>query len=140
MALEAACQAVDLRVRSELLRNDAEAAIGALTKGSTRPPPMQHQAVLLNRIAYHQELDLLLTHVAGLALVEEGVDVSSRAGTRFGPDANLEHVLGPRIRDRLWDSIESLVSPLGWKGTIDLFSSKSNSSAQLVCGAGGRDH
>ena len=133
LALEAACQAVDLRVRFGLLRNDAEAAIGALTKGSTSSPPMQRQAVRLNRVSYRQELDLLLAHVPGLALVEEGIDGASRAGAQFGPDANLEHVLGPRVGDGLWGTIESLVAPLGWKVTIDLFASECNSRAQRYC-------
>ena len=133
LALEAACQAVDLSVRYGLLRNDAEAAIGALSKGSTSSPPMQRQAVRLNRVAYRQELDLVLAHVPGLALVEEGIDGASRSGSQFGADANLEHVLGPRVSDRLWDLIESLLAPLGWKVTIDLFASESNARAQRYC-------
>jgi hypothetical protein len=73
LAVEAACQAVDLRVRVGLLRNDAEAAIAALTKGSTGSAPMQRQAARINHVAYNNELDLILTHVPGLALVEEGI-------------------------------------------------------------------
>ena len=142
MALEAACQAVDLRVRFGLLRNDAEAAIGALIKGSTSSPPIQRQAVLFNQVSYSQELDLLLAHVPGLALVEEaqeGIVRSSRAGTQFGPDANLELVLGPQVGDGLWGSIESLVAPLGWKGTIDLFVQCPRTAVlQPVSGTGGR--
>ena len=79
------CQAlaVDLRVLYGLLRNDAEAAIGSLTEGSTSSPPMQRQAVRLNQVAYQQELDLLLADVPGLALVEEGIDCASRSGSQF---------------------------------------------------------
>ena len=140
LALEAACQAVDLRVRLGLLRNDAEAAIGALAKGSTRPsarsrravtgsPEMQRQAVRLNRVARANELELVLTHVPGLALVEEGIDGASRSGSHFGPDANLAHVLGPRIGDGLWSTILSLLAPLRWTVTVDLFASESNARA-----------
>ena len=136
LALEAACQAVDLRVRFGLLQNVAEAVVGTLIKGSTSSPPIQRQAVLFDRVSYCQELDLLLAHVPGLALVEEaqeGIVRSSRAGTQFGPDANLEHVLGPWVSDGLWGWNESLVAPLGWKVTIDLFASESNSRAQRYC-------
>ena len=130
LAMEAACQAVDLRVRVGLLRNDAEAAIAALSKGSTGSAPMQRQAVRLNRVAYNNELDLILTHVPGLSLVEEGVDGASRAGTHFGPDANLAHVLGPRVSDGLWASISSLLEPLRWRVTVDLFATESNARAE----------
>ena len=92
---------------------------------------MQRQAVRLNRVSYRQELDLLLAHVPGLALarVGEGIDGASRPGAQLGPNANLEHALGPRVGDGLWGSIESLVASLGWKVTIDLFASESNSCA-----------
>ena len=126
LAMEAACQAVDLRVRVGLLRNDAEAAIAALTKGSTGSAPMQRQAVRLNRVAYTNDLDLILTHVPGLALVEEGIDGASRAGSHFGPDANLANVLGPRVSDGLWASITSLLEPLRWRVTVDLFATEAN--------------
>lgn len=129
LALQAACQAVDLRVRFGLLRNDAEAAIGALAKGSTGSPDMQRQAVRLNRLAYEHELDLLLMHVPGLALVEEGIDGASRAGTHFGSDANLAHVLGPRVGNDLWATIRSLIAPLRWEVTVDLFATESNARA-----------
>lgn len=129
LALQAACQAVDLRARFGLLRNDAEAAIGALSKGSTSSPEMQRQAVRLNRLAYENELDLLLTHVPGLSLVDEGIDGASRTGTHFGPDANLAHVLGPRIGDGLWATIQALLAPLGWRVTVDLFATESNARA-----------
>ena len=100
---------------------------------------MQRQAVRLNRVAYRQELDLLWAHAPGLALVEEGIDGASRAGTQFGPDANLELVLGPQVGDGLWGSIESLVAPLGWKGTIDLFVQCPRTAVlQPVSGTGGR--
>jgi hypothetical protein len=111
LALEAACQAVDLRVRLGLLRNDAEAAIGALAKDSTGSPEMQRQAVRLSQVARANELELVLTHVPGLALVEEGIDGASRSGSHFGPDANLAHVLGPRFGDGLWSTILSRSLP-----------------------------
>ena len=129
LALRAACQSVDLRARFGLLRTDAEAAIGALAKGSSSSPVMQRQAVRLNRISYEHELDLLLMHVPGLALVEEGIDGASRSGTHFGPDANLAHVLGPRVSEALWATIESLLAPLRWRVTVDLFATESNARA-----------
>jgi hypothetical protein len=67
----------------------AEAAIAALTKGSTGSAPMQRQAVHLIRIACENKLDLILSQVQGLALVEEGINGASRAGTHSGTDANL---------------------------------------------------
>ena len=73
---------------------------------------------------------MVLAHVPGLALAEEDIDGASRSGSQFGLDTNLEHVLGPRVYDRLWDSIESLVFPIGWKVTIELFARESNSCAQ----------
>jgi len=79
LALKAACQAVDLRVCLGLLRIDAEAAIGALAKGSTGSPEMQRQAVRLNRVACTNELELVLAHVPGLALVEAGINADSTA-------------------------------------------------------------
>ena len=130
LALEASCAALDLRGCFGLLANDAEAAIGALRKGSTRSPPMQRQAVRLNRAAYRNDLDLLLFHVPGLALVEAGIDGASRDGTTFGEDANLSHVLGPRVCDQLWNDIAGLIRPLGWVITIDLFASESNARAE----------
>ena len=45
LALEAAAQVLDLRGRIGLLRNDAEAAIAALRKGSTQSGPMQRSAL-----------------------------------------------------------------------------------------------
>ena len=129
LSFEAACQAVDLRACFGLLRNDAEAAIGALAKGSTGSPAMQRQAVRLNRAAYGVEADLLLAHVPGLALVEEGIDGASRTGDHFGSDANLAHVLGPRVGDTLWSTIQSLIAPLRWKVTVDLFATESNARA-----------
>ncbi len=128
--MEAACQAVDLRVRVGLLRNDAEAAIAALTKGSTGSTPMQRQAIRLNRVAYANELDLILIHMPGLALVEEGINGASLAGSHFGPDANLANVLGPRVSDGLWASITSLFEPLRWRVTVDLFATEANARAE----------
>jgi hypothetical protein len=116
-------------LRVGLLRNDAETAIAALTKGNTGSAPMQRQAVRLNRVAYNNELDLILMHVPGLSLVEEGIDGASRTGTHFGPDANLAHVLGPRVSDGLWASIMSLLEPLRWRVTIDLFATETNARA-----------
>ena len=69
-------------------------------------------------MAYLNDLDLLLFHVPGLALIETGIDGASREGTTFGEDANLAHVLGPRVSDQLWNEIVGLicciVRPLGW--------------------------
>jgi hypothetical protein len=129
LAMEAACAHADLRGCFGLLVNDAEAAVGALPKGSTKSPPMQRQAVRLNRVAYTNDLDLLISHVPGTALVESGVDGASRDGVVFGEDVNLQHVLGPRVSDGLWADIVRLIQPLEWNITIDLFASESNARA-----------
>ena len=133
LALEAASQAVDLRVRFGLLRNDAEAAIGALIKGSTSSPPMQRQAVRLNRVSYRQELDLLPAHVPGLAWSRRASTVLREPERSLDPTPTWSTCSGPRVGDGLWGSIESLVAPLGWKVTVDLFASESNSHAQQYC-------
>jgi hypothetical protein len=78
LALEAAAQVLDVRGRIGLLRNDAEAAIAALRKGSTQEP-MQRSALRASRLCARLDLDLLPWHVPGMQLVEEGVD-GPRAG------------------------------------------------------------
>ncbi len=59
LALEAAAQFLDLRGKIGLLRNDAEAAIAALKKGSSQSAPMQMSALRSSRLCARLDLDLL---------------------------------------------------------------------------------
>ncbi len=115
LALEAAAQALDLRSTIGLLRNDAEAAVAALRKGSTQSEPMQRSALQASRLCARLDLDLLLWHVPGMQLVEEGVDGASRGGLQFREDANLESVVGPAVSDGLWSRIKVAVAEAGWR-------------------------
>jgi hypothetical protein len=63
-----------------LFRNDAEAAIAALCKGSYQSPVMQRSAVRLNLLLFQLDVVPRMWHVPGLALVAEGIDGASRAG------------------------------------------------------------
>jgi hypothetical protein len=49
LAFEAFAQAVDIRGRTCVLRNDAAAAVAAFRKGSTQSPQMQRCALRLDR-------------------------------------------------------------------------------------------
>ncbi len=59
LALETAAQTIDLRGKFSLLRNDAEAAIAALRKGSSQSAPMQRSALRTSRLCARLDLDLL---------------------------------------------------------------------------------
>lgn len=89
LALGGFAQAVDVRGRTCVLRNDAAAAIAAaiasFRKGSTQSPQMQRCALEVDRAAAGADVDLMLLHVPGLNLVAEGSDGASRAGADFGP-------------------------------------------------------
>lgn len=130
LALEAAAQVLDLRGRIGLLRNDAEAAIAALRKGSTQSGPMQRSALRASRLCARLDLDLLLWHVPGMQLVEEGVDGASRGGRHFGEDANLGSVVGPAVSDGLWSRIGAAVAEVGLEVTVDAFATESNRRAR----------
>ena len=130
LALEAAARVLDLRGMIGLLRNDAEAAIAALRKGSTQSGPMQRSALRVSRLCAEMDLDLLLWHVPGSQLVEEGVDGASRGGQHFGEDANLESVVGPAVSDGLWNRIRAAAAGVGLVVTVDAFASESNRRAQ----------
>ena len=125
LALEAAAQAVDLRCRTGLFRNDAEAAIAALRKGSSSAP-MQSGALRFARLCAELDIDTVIHHVAGLKLVEEGVDGASRGGDHFGNDANLDSTLGPSVSSSLWSQICSALEIIGWRVTVDAFATESN--------------
>ncbi len=58
-------------------------------------------------------VDLLLCHVPGMQLVEEGVDGASRGGLHFGEDANLDSVVGPAVSD---DSLSRIRAEVGGDG------------------------
>ena len=125
LALEAAAQAVDLRCRTGLFRNDAEAAIAALRKGSSSAP-MQSCALRFARLCAELDIDAVIHHVAGLQLIEEGVDGASRGGDHFGDDANLDSTLGPAVSPSLWSQICSALAIIGWRVTVDAFATESN--------------
>ncbi len=128
LALEAAAQAVNLRGLTGLLRNDAEAAIAALRKGSSSAP-MQSCALRFARLCAALDIDTVLHHVAGLQLITEGVDGASRGGDHFGTDANLESTLGPSVSSSLWSQISSALMTIGWRVTVDAFATESNRRA-----------
>ena len=130
LALEAAAQMLDVRGRYALLRNDAEAAIGALRKGSTQSGPMQRSALRCSRLSAKLDVDLLPWHVPGMALVTEGVDGASRGGSHFGSDENLESALGPAVSDGLWEVIKAAAAGAGWKITVDAYATESNRRAE----------
>ena len=90
LATECAAQHIDLRGRMILFRNDAEAAILALTKGSFASPLMQRSAVRLNRLLFRLDVLPLYRHVPGLTLVHEGVDGASRGGGCHGWRATID--------------------------------------------------
>jgi hypothetical protein len=69
LATESAAQQVDLRSSVVLFRNDAEAAIAALRKGSFQSSVMQRSAMRLNRLLYQLEVVPRMWHVPGLVLV-----------------------------------------------------------------------
>lgn len=133
LALEAACARVALGGMVGIFRNDAAAAIGALRKGCSKSAVMHDAARRFNRVCAREDIDPLLWHVSGLRLVEEGIDGASRGGTDFGPDANVESVLGPRATDALWERIRQAAASAGWAVTIDLFASAANARAARFC-------
>ena len=134
LALEAALQLHPwLHGRIGFFRNDAEAAVAALRKGSTSSPPMQAGSLRFSRLCAGSDIDPLCMHVPGLALIAEGIDGASRSGTSFGQDANLEHVAGPCVTDQLWGRIAQAVGLCGLRVTVDLFASESNKRAERYC-------
>jgi len=132
LASECAAQLEDLRGAVILYRNDAEAAIAALSKGSFASPTMQRSAVRLNRLLF--DLDVLprFWHVPGLTLVNEGIDGASRGGGVLG-DVCVDAVAGPAVKDDLWAKIETELGRHGWRATIDLFASACNARCQRYC-------
>lgn len=132
LATESAAQQVDLRGSLILFRNDAEAAIAALSKGSFQSTVMQRSAMRLNRFLYELDVVARMWHVPGLALVAEGIDGASRNGGELG-DECVDAVAGPAIRDELWDRIGAELRRLGWRVTIDLFASASNARCRRYC-------
>jgi len=132
LATECAAQHVDLRGGMILFRNDAEAAISALTKGSFASPVMQRSAVRLNRLLFRLDVLPRFWHVPGLTLVEEGVDGASRGGGVLG-DVCVDMVVGPAVKDELWARIETELRRHGWRVTIDLFATASNARCPRYC-------
>lgn len=132
LATESAAQQVDLHGSVVLFRNDAEAAIAALRKGSFQSPVMQRSAVRLNRLLFSLDVVPRMWHVPGLALVAEGVDGASRGGGDLG-DECVDYVLGPAVGDELWEEIETVLRRIGWGVTIDLFATASNARCARYC-------
>ena len=132
LATESAAQRVDLRGSLILYRNDAEAAIAALNKGSFQSPVMQRSAVRLNRLLFELDVVPRMWHVPGLALVAEGIDGASRGGGDLGDDC-VDAIVGPAVSDDLWGRIEEELQKLGWRVTIDLFASASNARCERFC-------
>ena len=127
LAFEAFVQAVDVRGRYCILRNDAAAAIASFRKGSPKSPQMQRCALRLSRAAASANVDCLPWHVPGLTLVAEGIDGASRGGSELGADANVEAILGPAVDDGLWLTVSRAVEAAGWQRvTVDAFASESN--------------
>ena len=110
LATECAAQHVDLRGGMILFRNDAEAAISALTKGSFASPVMQRSAVRLNRLLFRLDVLPRFWHVPGLTLVEEGVDGGSRGGGVLG-DVCVDMVVGPAVKDEMWARSARMAGP-----------------------------
>ena len=135
LALEAALQLRHPRLDGRLgfFRNDAEAAISALRKGSSSSPPMQAGSLKFARLCAGAGVDPLCMHVPGLALVAEGIDGASRSGTTFGKDANLDSVVGPSVSDSLWAKIAGAAQRCGLRVTVDLFATESNRRAERYC-------
>jgi hypothetical protein len=132
LAMESASQQLDLRGSLILFRNDAEAAIAALSKGSFQSPVMQSSAVRLNRLMFRLDILGRMWHVPGLALVAEGIDGASRGGGELGEDC-VEAVLGPAVSDGLWEIIVAELRLVGWRVTVDLFASASNARCERYC-------
>jgi hypothetical protein len=134
LALEAALQLYPrLQGRLGFFRNDADAAVAALRKGSTSSRPMQAGSPYFSRLCAGSDIDPLCMHVPGLALIAEGIDGASRSGTTFGQDANLEHVAGPCVTDQLWGRIVGAAELCGLRVTLDLFATESNRRAERYC-------
>ena len=123
----------ELGGRLGFFRNDADAAVAALRKGSSGSAPMQDGALRFSRLCARADIDPLCMHVPGLTLVAEGIDGASRSGGAFGSDANLEHVIGPSVSDGLWDRIVEAVRACGLRVTVDLFATESNRRTARYC-------
>jgi hypothetical protein len=129
LAFDAFLMAADVQGLFCILRNDAEAAMGALRKGSTQSAPMQRCALHLARTSAAVDVPYGCWHVPGLTLIAEGIDGASRAGTVLGPGANLVSILGPSVSDSLWAQIRQAASTAGWVITVDAFATESNTRA-----------
>ena len=126
LALEALSKLIDLHAFAVLMRNDASAAIAALSKGSFGSSALQTVALRCDKLCAKLDIDLYCLHVPGLSLIEEGIDGASRGGDAFGTGANVESVRAAEVSDALWDLIRGTADHQGWKLTIDLFASASN--------------
>ena len=116
----------DLRHWAVIQRNDAQAVIAALRKGSGRSRVLQDMALEVNRLSALQRVELIPMHVPGTALVEEGIDGASRDGVELGPSANVSALLGPAVSDELWGLVLRVAADVGWEPSVDRFATAAN--------------
>jgi len=119
IAFETAAALVDLSHSSVILRNDSEAALCALRKGSTGSPFLQACAMRLHRLAAEIDTDLLFLHVPGDILIAEGIDKASRSLT----EAERGPACGPELRV----IVQAAARRQGWTLSVDLFACGENS-------------
>ena len=130
LMLEAMAKDKDLTGWLVILRNDAESALTAFRKGSSRSRVMQTLAVRFNRLCVRLNLDTVQLHVPGKQLVAEGIDGASRDGLLLGVGNNVESVLGPSVSDELWQKVLGVAAEVGWEISVDLFASAVNARAR----------
>ena len=117
-AFRAVAEAVHLGGAMVIMRNDAEAALAALRKGSTQSPEMQAAALELNRMCANLDTDTVFLHSPGLEMIADGVDARSRDE----PQA----ARGPECTPALWDQVLAATRALGWSITVDAFAVAAN--------------
>ena len=133
LATKAAEQEVDMCLSLVLYRNNVEAAISALSKGSFgSPEPQASELRLVARVHKRSDIDGRFYHVPCLSLVQEGVDGASQGGGILGGDC-VEGLLGPSVSDPMWRLIEAEVLKVGWTITMDLFATASNARVERFC-------
>ena len=135
LATEAAEQEVDMRCSLVLYRNDAEAAISALSKGSFGSQEMQASALRLARVDSRSDINGRFYHVPGLSLVQEGVDGASRGDGSLGGQC-MDAMLGPSVNGKMWKMTQAEVQKVGWRITMDLFATASNARVMRFCSRG----
>jgi len=118
IALETAIAAVGPGPSAVLLRKHCSPALGALERGSSKSPVLQEASLDVHRQCHRAGWSLVLLHVRGERLIEEGVDDGSRAGAKS--------VWGPKCSEALRAYIGRLRDAQGIVLTIDFFASGCN--------------